>query len=187
MKLMMPRIEPIENRDQVPPGYEQAADTAFATFSRLPGPHAMLMHVPLLEEQVVMLGNYFRQGSVLTAAERELSIIVAAREKDSLYPWHAHSRGCRRAGVSEETIATIRDRGDPSGLPAEERDLVTFVQQLMREKRVDQAVFDALKSRHGVRWLVELTALAGYYGLLSDVANAFDVPIPADGELLPVP
>jgi len=64
--------------------------------------------------------------------------------------------------------------------------LVTYVRQLMRTNRIDQAAFDALKKRHNAQWLVELTAAANYFALLSGVVNAFEVAAPADGDKLPV-
>ena len=54
--------------------------------------------------------------------------------------------------------------------------------QLMRTNRVEQAVFDALKKRHGAQWLVELTAVANFYVALCGVVNAFDVPAPDGGD-----
>ena len=80
---------------------------------------------------------------------------------------------------------TGRAKGDPGKLPAEERDIVTYVRQLMRTNRVDQAVFDALKNRHDAQWMVELTAAANYFAMLSGVVNAFEVAAPADGDKLP--
>jgi hypothetical protein len=47
-------------------------------------------------------------------------------------------------------------------------------------------VFDRLNERHGVQWLVELTAMANYYGMLCGVVNAFEVDVPPDGDRLPV-
>jgi hypothetical protein len=43
-------------------------------------------------------------------------------------------------------------------------------------------VFDALRARHSVQWMVELTAIANFYVALCGVVNAFDVPIPPDGD-----
>jgi hypothetical protein len=48
--------------------------------------------------------------------------------------------------------------------------------------RVDQSVFDTLHKRHGTQWLVELTAIMSFYGALSGVVNAFEVPAPDDGD-----
>jgi hypothetical protein len=33
-----------------------------------------------------------------------------------------------------------------------------------------------------VQWLVELTATIGYFGLVSGIANAFEVAAPPDGD-----
>jgi hypothetical protein len=38
---------------------------------------------------------------------------------------------------------------------------------------------------HSVQWLVELTAVFCYYGFLSGVVSAFEVPAPPDGDQLP--
>ena len=76
-------------------------------------------------------------------------------------------------------------RAIPAALPADERDIVTYTRQLIRTNRVDQALFDRLKDRHGVQWLVELTGAANYFAFLSGMVNAFDVPAPPDGDKLP--
>jgi hypothetical protein len=62
---------------------------------------------------------------------------------------------------------------------------VTYTRQLMRTNRVDQAAFDTLLKRHQAQWLVELTAAANYFALLSGMVNAFEVPAPPDGDRLP--
>jgi hypothetical protein len=56
------------------------------------------------------------------------------------------------------------------------------MRQLMRANRVEQPVFDALKARQGIQWLVELTAVANFYVALCGVVNAFDVPVPPEGD-----
>ena len=61
----------------------------------------------------------------------------------------------------------------------------TYTRQLIRTNRVEQAVHDRLKERHGVQWLVELTAAANYFAFLSGMVNAFEVPAPPDGDKLP--
>ena len=106
------------------------------------------------------------------------------REREAAYVWAAQVGAARRAGVPEATIDLLRAKGDPAALPDEERDIVTYMRQLMRTNRVDQAVFDRLKNRHGAQWLVELTAAANYFAFLSGMVNAFEVPAPPDGDKL---
>ena len=72
-----------------------------------------------------------------------------------------------------QLIATI-----PDAVPPE------YARELARTKRVSPERFDRLLARHGERWLVELTAAAHFYVFLSGVANAFDVPVPDDGDRL---
>ena len=116
---------------------------------------------------------------------RSLAILTAVREREAAYVWSAQVGAARRAGVREEAIDLIRAKGDPASLPVEEREIVAYTRQLMRTNRVDQAAFDALQKRHGTRWLVELTAAANYFALLSGMVNAFEVPAPPDGDKLP--
>jgi hypothetical protein len=83
----------------------------------------------------------------------------------------------------------IRDATDPSGLPAEEREIILYARELLRTNRVSQAAFDALQRRHGVRWLVELTATIGQYLYITAINNAFETAgeLKPDAELLPIP
>jgi hypothetical protein len=60
---------------------------------------------------------------------------------------------------------------------------VAYAEELMRANRVSQARFDALKNRHGVQWLIELTTAVCYYAMLSGIVSAFELP--AEGEALP--
>ena len=89
-------------------------------------------------------------------------------------------RACRK-----RRSTCLRAKGDPAPLGEDERDIVAYMRQLIRTNRVDQAVFDRLKDRHGAQWLVELTAAANYFAFLSGMVNAFEVPAPADGDKLP--
>lgn len=184
----MPRVKPITSKADLAPEYH-------AFFDRLQegrqgafgGPQSILLHSPGISERVSQLGNYLRfESSTIKPRELELAIITVAREKDCSYVWGAHMAGARKAGLPEEVIQAVRDRRDPAPLEADQAAIVTYVQQLLRTNRVQQQVFDRLLERFGVRWLVELTALIGQYGLLAGVLNAFEVLAPPEAEQLPV-
>ena len=181
----MPRVAPITGKADVPAEYHAVVDGVLQVFGQVRGPFSMLLHSPKLAERVLNMGNFYRSDSVVAAKDRSLAILVAAREREGAYVWAAQVAAARRAGVREEAIDVIRAKGDPTKLPAEERDIVTYAQQLLRTNRVDQAAFDTLKNRYGVQWLVELTAAANYYGFLSGIVSAFEVAAPPDGDKLP--
>jgi 4-carboxymuconolactone decarboxylase len=181
----MPRVSPIAGKSDVPAEHHAVVDQVTKVFGNVRGPFSMLLHSPKLAERVLPLVTFFRDESVVEAKLRSVAILTAVREREAAYVWAAQVAAARRNGVADEVIDLIRAKGDPGKLSADERDIVTFTRQLMRTNRVDQAVFDALNTRHGVKWLVELTAAANYFALLSGIVNAFEVAPPPDGDKLP--
>jgi 4-carboxymuconolactone decarboxylase len=181
----MPRVAPITGKSDVPAEHHAVVDAVVQVFGNVRGPFSMLLHSPKLAARVLPLVTFFRDESVVDAKLRSVAILAAVREREAAYVWSAQVGAARRSGVREEVIDLLRAKGDPGTLPAEEREIVTYTRQLMRTNRVDQAAFDALKNRHGVQWLVELTAVANYFAMLSGVVNAFEVAAPADGDRLP--
>ena len=181
----MPRLAPVTGKSDVPAEHHKVVDAVVDVFGGVRGPFSMLLHSPKLAERVLGLVKFFRDESVVEGRLRSVAILAAVREREAAYVWAAQVGAARRAGVREEVIDLLRAKGDPAALPAEEREIVTYTRQLMRTNRVDQAAFDALNKRHGAQWLVELTAAANYFALLSGVVNAFEVAAPADGDKLP--
>jgi 4-carboxymuconolactone decarboxylase len=181
----MPRVAPITGKSDVVAEYHGVVDGVLQVFGQVRGPFSMLLHSPRLAEQMLHLGNFYRHNSIVAPQDRSLAILVAVRERQGAYVWAAQVNAARRGGVREEAIDVIRARQDPAALSVEERDIVTYAEQLMCNNRVDQATFEALKNRHGVQWLVELTAAMNYYGILCGIVNAFEVSAPPDGDKLP--
>jgi 4-carboxymuconolactone decarboxylase len=181
----MPRVTPITGKSDVPAEHHAVVDAVVKTFGGVRGPFSMLLHSPKLAERILGLVTFFRDESIVEAKLRSVAILTAVREREAAYVWAAQVGAARRNGLREEVIDLIRQKGDPGTLPADEREIVIYTRQLMRANRVDQPVFDALAKRHGTQWLVELTAAANYFALLSGVVNAFEVAAPADGDKLP--
>ncbi|OLB51876.1 MAG: hypothetical protein AUH99_06305 [Candidatus Rokubacteria bacterium 13_2_20CM_2_70_11] len=182
----MPRVAPIIGKSDVPAAHHAVVDAVVNVFGNVRGPFSMLLHSPKLAERVLPLVTFFRDESIVEPTLRSVAILTAVREREAAYVWAAQVGAARRNGVREEVIDLIRAKGDPGKLSADEREIVTYTRQLMRENRIDQAVFDALAKRKSVQWLVELTAAANYFALLSGIVNAFEVAAPPDGDTLPV-
>lgn len=180
----MPRITPITDRSQLAPEHQPVADAVMKVYGNLRGPWTMLLHSPKLTEKMLPLTPFMWHESIVEKKLRSVGILAAVREREAQYVWAAQVAMARKNGVPEEVIALLRARGDAARLPAPERDIVNYVRQLSRDNRVDRATFDTLKERFGAQWLVELTAAIGYFGLVSAIANAFEVAAPADGDKL---
>jgi 4-carboxymuconolactone decarboxylase len=181
----MPRIAPVTGKSDVPAEYHQVVDDVVKVFGGVRGPFSILLHSPKLAARVLQLVTFFRESSVVEPRLRSLAILAAVREREAAYVWAAQVGAARRAGVPEATIDLLRSKAEPVALPADERDIILYTRQLMRTNRVEEALVDALKNRHGAEWLVELTGAANYFSFLSGMINAFDVAPPADGDKLP--
>ena len=181
----MPRVAPITGKSDVPVEHHAVVDEVVKVFGNVRGPFSMLLHSPELAERVLPLVTFFRDRSVVDARLRSVAILAAVREREAAYVWSAQVAAARRNGLAEDVIDLLRAKGDPAKLPQDEREIVTYIRQLMRGNRAEQGVFDALQKRHGTKWLVELTAAANYFALLSGVVNAFEVAPPPDGDKLP--
>lgn len=181
----MPRITPVSGKADVPSQYHNVVDEVVKVFGQVRGPFSVMLHSPELARRVLPLVTFFREDSIVEAKLRSHAILAAVREKEAAYVWAAQVGAARRAGVPEATIDLLRAKGDPASLPQDERDVVTYTRQLVRTNRADAAVQDRLKERHGVQWLVELTAAANYFSFLSGMVNAFEIPAPPDGDKLP--
>ena len=181
----MPRVPPITGKDDVPAEHHKVVDNVLGVFGRIRGPFSMLLHSPTLASKLLPMVPFNREGTIVEPGPRFAAILAAVREREGAYVWAAQVAAATRAGVPQATIDLLRAKGDPSSLPEDEADVVTFIRQLMRTNRTDKDVFDRLQQRHGVQWLVELTAIANYYAMLCGIVNAFEVDPPSDGDRLP--
>ena len=65
-----------------------------------------------------------------------------------------------------------------AGLTPREAIIVDTVRALYRARRLTEAEFARAEAELGRRNLVELVTLAGYYGMIGGILNAFDVDLP---------
>jgi 4-carboxymuconolactone decarboxylase len=178
----MARIKQVAGKADVPAEYQHVVDEVLEVFGNVRGPFSILLHSPQLAERLLQMVKFNRDLSVVEGRLRSLAILATVREREAAYVWAAQVGAARRAGLREGAIDLLRARGDEAGLEPEERDIVVYARQLARTNRVEQPVFDALKDRYGVQWLVELTAAANFFGFLSGMVNAFEVPAPEGGD-----
>ena len=178
----MPRLEPITSKSALAPEHQDVADGVLKVFGHIRGPFSMLLHSPGLARQLLPMVTFVRTGSIVERDVRFAGILTAAREQESNYVWAAQVEQARKNGVRAELIDLVRSKGDASKLPDDERAVVEYVRQLVRNHRVDQATFDAVKKKHGAQWIVELTAVVSFFAFVSNICNAFEVAAPEGGD-----
>lgn len=181
----MPRIAPVASKADVAPEHEAVADDVLKVFGAIRGPFSIMLHSPEMTQCLLPLVPFFRDESVVEGGLRSVGILAAVREREAAYVWAAQVAAARRNGLREAAIDLLRAKADASRFPPEEAAIVTYVRQLMRTNRAEQAAFDALHDKFGTKWLVELTTCVHYFAMLCGVVNAFEVPALPDGDKLP--
>ena len=184
----MNRVPPIAAKSDVPAEHHDLVDHVMKVFGALRGPSSVLLHSPKMAWNVLSLGDYFREQSIVEPRTRSVGILIAARERQGVYVWGAQVNAARRNGVPDAVIDLIRSRAEPSRYPAGDREVAAYAEQLMRTNRVEQSVYDALaKNGQGrsAQWMVELTTVINYYGMLCGITSALGVSAPENYDPLP--
>ncbi len=176
----MARITQVTTKEQVPPDKHDIFDAIAASRGRVSGPFSVLLNSPEIAGRAAHLGAYIRFESTLAPAERELAIITTSREFDCGYEWSAHATLAKEAGVRDEAIDVVANKGDVSELTTDEALIVRYGRELFRDHRISDETFVAARQRFGDQGITELTATMGYYGMLACALNAFEVE-PAPG------
>jgi 4-carboxymuconolactone decarboxylase len=176
----MARVELIDTKEGLTPDQEDAFEEIAASRGHVVGPFRALLHRPELARRVSRLGALVRFESGLDGALLELAILTIARNDDAQFEWTAHLPLALKAGVREEAVAAVRDRTAPAGLVGDEVTVWRFVHEVLADKRIAEDTYRAALDLFGLDGVFALTAVAGYYGLLSAFMNAFEIE-PAPG------
>lgn len=169
---------PEPRREDLSPEDQAAWDSIQASRGSVRGPFLPLMHHPALAERVAAVGDLVRFHGVLSGAERELAICAAGREVEARYEWQAHAPLALKEGAREEAIEAVRTQGPTDSLSERERLIIDLVRSQYREHRIPDDLYAQAEAAFGRKGLVELIVLAGYYGMIGFVLNAFAVDLP---------
>jgi 4-carboxymuconolactone decarboxylase len=142
------------------------------------GPLAVWLHRPELANYAQALGQYCRFETSLPPRLSELAILTTARAWNSEFEWAAHKPIALKAGVSAEIVEAIRSGQDPNFENEDEACVYTFSKTLHAERSIGDALYARTVSALGDEAVVDLTAVLGYYTLISMTINVFDVAPP---------
>jgi 4-carboxymuconolactone decarboxylase len=88
-----------------------------------------------------------RTPPVISARQNELAVLLTGRYWNAQYEFLVHHRVGARAGISEETVAAIVHGTRPASLLPEEVPVYDFVTELLNNRRVSDATFQATKEK----------------------------------------
>jgi 4-carboxymuconolactone decarboxylase len=146
----------------------------------LVGPLRAALHNPELAGRWQQLGEILRYRTSLPARLSELAIIVTARRWNSELEWVIHSDAARKAGLPESVIEAINAGRIPKFDDRQDAEVYAFARELQMYGHVSEEAYAPVRERWHERGVVELTAVIGYYTMVSMTLNAHRIPLPDD-------
>lgn len=151
------------------------------------GPLRAALHNPELADRWQKFGELLRYQTTLPRRLNELAIIVTARRWNSELEWVVHAEAGLKAGLPTRVVDDIRDGEVPAFEDDETAEVYAFAREIQLTGQVSERTYESIKSRWGERGVVELTAVIGYYTMVSMTLNAHQLPLPDDMEASLIP
>lgn len=142
------------------------------------GPLRAALHSPELAERWQQFGEILRYRTSLPARLTELAILVTARRWNSELEWVIHAKAATEAGLPANVIEAIRSGEAPEFADPEDAAVYEYARELQQTGEVSEATYDAIRERWHDVGVVELTAVIGYYTMVSMTLNSHHIPLP---------
>ena len=144
------------------------------------GPVAISLYSPRIAQVFADLNGYLRYNGVLSPRHTEVAIVVATWEIAQQYEYSSHEPAALEYGAPQAVIDTIKFDREPVGLPPEETVIIKLGRAIMRDQKVDSALYLEAEKLFGRRGIVELVTVMGDYVMVGMVMTAIDQQLPAD-------
>jgi 4-carboxymuconolactone decarboxylase len=169
----LPTIPPAQYTEQ-----QKQAAADFEAARKVPvfGPFEPLMYSPQVMSTARAMGDYLRYKSAIGNKLSELVILITAREWSQDYEWSLHYPIALKAGIRKEVADDIARGGRPDAMSPDEVTVFDFTSELLRKKEVSDVTFERAKSRLGMKGVVDMTGIIGYYTFLAMQLNVAQYP-----------
>src|SRR5215468_4020287 len=134
------------------------------------GPFGVYLYAPDFGNIAQRLGAHCRYNKVVDPRLSEFVILCTARYWRANYEWHAHAIHAEKAGRK------------PKKAPKDELALYDYFQEYYKTKRVSDRTYKRVHGFLGDQGMVELAGIMGYYVMVSNLLNMFNVPVPPDAK-----
>ncbi|MCY3691977.1 MAG: hypothetical protein OXI54_11210 [Chloroflexota bacterium] len=140
--------------------------------------YAAILNNPQAASNFAHLGGYVRFQTPLDPRVKAVAVLTAAREACGHYVWTVNQPAARNAGLTDADIAAIHEYRAPNGLSGDDAAISGFVIELLRQHRVSDATFEAVRGILGDAGIVDMLVVVAYYHGLAHSLQALAVELP---------
>lgn len=183
--LLPERLGPLPDNQMTDAQRKALADLVAGPRKHSGGPFMALLRSPDLMSRVQKVGEYLRFVCPLPKRLGEFAAIIAARHWSQQFEWWAHYRQAVEAGLKREIADAIAEDRRPTGMAEDEEVVYEFLSEALRTKGVSDTTYARTVKMFGEQGLIDLLAIAGYYGLIGLIMNVARTSVP-EGHALPL-
>ena len=149
-------------------------------FKKVPNLFATVAHLPQAMGPLLSLFDTLYNQSDLAPRLLEMVVIKVSYGYQSHYCLTLHKAFALERGLTNADILAMEAPGGPTGFPENERVLLEYVDQYVREPlEVSDDLFARLSEHFTPGQIVNLSLLASLSGLFGQMANALKIPVDA--------
>lgn len=139
------------------------------------GPYTALLNHPELAERIERLGYYLKFESVLPRDVYQFVVLAFARRVGVAFEWADHIGPARKAGLPEEIITALES--GHGAIPEPYATISHCMELVMSYRSIPDKLQARIVELYGIKGLIEIVVLCGFYGLIGMVNTSFDVPV----------
>jgi alkylhydroperoxidase family enzyme len=176
MRLAEPRVTPVTQNDWTP---EQRELLEPGIRPDRPPVNIMwtLARHPAAAKAFNTWAGYVLRGSTLPKREREIVILRIGCLCRSGYEWAQHVRIGKRAGLTDDEIARLKQGADAPGWSANDRALIRAADELHRDQFISPATWEALSAFLTEQQRMDVVFTGAQYTQVSMILNSLGVQL----------
>jgi 4-carboxymuconolactone decarboxylase len=134
----------------------------------------VLLHSPPVADGWNSMLGAIRSDLALDPAVRELIVLRIAVLNNAPYEWSAHEPAARGAGVTDAQLEAVKT-GETAAFDEPQKAALAYAEAMTVHIDVPDATFAALREHFDETGVVEVTAVAAAYNMVSRFLVALDV------------
>jgi 4-carboxymuconolactone decarboxylase len=142
------------------------------------GPYVALLNHPELARRVEELGFYLKFDGVLPRPAYQFIVLSVAQATGAAFEWHDHVQHALAAGLSADIIDAVGASRPQTQEP------YVLLGAILAKTMAWQLVPDDLQASAAAQWgvkgLVEIVVLSGFYQMFAAINQGFDIKPPAE-------
>lgn len=135
----------------------------------------MLAGSPSMFQPLTRVFNAYLNDGLLTDEMREIVILRTGYLRRSEYEVINHLRVAKLIGMAPEKIAALVPGQPQDAFTPDERDVLRFVDEVVRDGAASPEAFDAVATFMSPAEMIELTIVVGVYTLVSQFCATFEI------------